>query len=243
MRPLFSVLAVAAGFALPAIGAAAPPTNAEVGDAASFGSRVTWIGLLTTGYVMLERDCSALAGSLGPDDRCVTIDPPPALTTASFADLGRITLPKDSTDSLICHWVTPTGYFEFANSTGAPATASFRSVATFRFESSVLNDPNLINPVTGLPFNGAIERTVTTYNMSRTLATGATQLEQIRGSRVCIGGLLSQQALVDEFGLTEGLAKKVLKEPITIRGGVIVTARHVVRAEMTYGTRFTGDKK
>jgi len=81
------------------------------------------------------------------------------------------------------------------------------------------------------------------YNMTRTLAAGEIQLEQIRGSRVCIAGLLNQRALTESYGLTDGLAKKLLKEPMTIRGGVSVGGSNVTRASMSYGTRFTGDKK
>jgi len=170
-RLMRCLLTLSAGLAPAAPAFAAPPTIEQVGDADSFGSRVAWIGLLSTGSVLLESNCNAPPFVLGPDDRCVTITGP-AVPTTAFADLGRITLPKGSTESLICQWITPNGFFQLENTTAAPATGSFRSTATFRFESAVLNDPSLINPGTGLPFNGAIEGPVTMYNMTRTLAPG-----------------------------------------------------------------------
>lgn len=242
-KPLHFLSSLAVAMTLAAPGMAAPPTNEAVGDADSFGNRVNWIGVLQTGFVALESDCTVPPFPLGPNDRCVTVAPPPAQTSASFVDLGSITLPKNSSDSLLCHWITPNGFFSFLNPTGSPVTASFRAVASYRLESAVLNDPGIVAPGTGQPYNGAIEITLPTFNLSRTLAPGEMQLQEIRDSRICIGGLISQQALVEAYGLSEAQAKKFFKEPITIRGGMRITANWIERAGMYYGTRFMGDRK
>jgi hypothetical protein len=94
-KPWLSTIAAAAALALTAAPAlAVPPTAAEVGDADSFGSRVVWMGLAGTGAVFSSSDCTPDPNNpLGPDDRCVTLIPAPAMTSFDFRDLGRITLP------------------------------------------------------------------------------------------------------------------------------------------------------
>lgn len=232
-RLLPALLALTTGLAIPAMGWAAGPTNAEVGDADSFGKRVVWLGMVQTGGVTLAADCTPNPNNpLGPDDRCVVLNAPPASTSVVEVDLGRITLPKDSTDDLICHWVTPVINFTFKNNTVDPVIARFSSTATYRLESKVLEG-----------VIGHIEVPIATDSEFGTLAAGAVQTRQIRSTRTCIGGLISKSQLIGAYGLTEKQATQFFKEPITIRAGVIVSAQYVERATILYGTRFTGDHK
>ena len=164
-------------------------------------------------------------------------------TNVAFMDLGHITLPKDSTDDLICHWATPAVFFSYHNSTGAPVLARFRATATYRIESAVLQDPALIDPTTGAPFDGHIDTAITLHSEAKTLAAGAVEDHQVRGTRTCIAGLVSKSQLVSTYGLTEKLATKFFKEPITIRAGVSAAANWVSGAQILFGTRFTGDHK
>lgn len=241
-RFLFPMLALAAGLALPALGSAAQPTDADVGDAGSFDKRMAWIGLIQTGSVTLASTCPP-PNPNAPDDRCVVLAPTGTPTSASFVDLGRITLPKDSSDTLICHWVTPFGSARLENTTAASVTASFRTSALFRFESKVLQDPSLINPGTGLPFNGGFDIGLQMHAESLTLAPGESQLVAPRSTRVCIAGLVTRRSLIADYGLSEAQATKFFKEPITIRAGVGVNAVHAVGGAVGFGTRFIGDRK
>ncbi len=63
--------------------AKAAPTDAEVGDANSFGRDVKWLGLLQSGSVSFQSDCTPAPGDPppGPDDRCVTLNAAPAATS------------------------------------------------------------------------------------------------------------------------------------------------------------------
>jgi hypothetical protein len=244
-RQLLSLLALAMGLGLAPPGMAAPPKDADVGDADSFGKRMRWLGMVQTGQVILADDCTPVPGEppRGPDDHCVVLNGGGAPTEVSFVDLGAITLPKDSADTLVCHWVTPFTFVGFFNPTAAPVLSIFRSSALFRIESPVLSDPSLVNPQTGLPFSGFIDVEISTSSDSGTLAAGAQQNHNIRSTRTCISGLVTKASLTRDYGLTDAQAKKFFKEPITIRAGIKATAQWVSGASILYGTRFTGDKE
>lgn len=231
-KSLILALVLAAGLGISGAGVAAPPpTDADVGDANSFGSKVVWIGLVSTGVVILATDCTPVLPDLGPDDRCVTLSGP--TTHFEFADLGRVTLPKNSVNTLICHWATPSGYYVLDNPGAAAVTASFRVRPTYRIESSVLQGP---------PFNGGIDVTISGPLDQQTLAPGAQQIHSITASRDCIGGLVTKSSLINVYGLTEKQAKNFFQGPITIRAGMAGDASHVSDGQVIYGTRLTGDQ-
>lgn len=237
---LFSLLALATGLGVSVAAMAAPPTAAEVGDANSFGKKVEWIGVLQTGNVFITGLGGCAGITLGPDDRCVEHTPGTA-TEVDYVDLGRITLPKKSAQSLICHWTTPVATFRLHNGTGGPVSGEFSTFANYRFESTVLQDPNLINQAINAPFNGYIDVQIPVHTESLTLADGAFKQQSPRGTRTCIGGVINLANLIDYYGLSEKQAKKFFDEPITIRGGVWIRANYVSNARVSFGTRFTGD--
>ena len=242
---LCSLLALVACAAVSGAAGAAKLTDADVGDADSFGKKVVWIGLVQTGVVILADDCSpASVGSLGPDDRCVPLPGGTGTTDFDFPDLGRITLPGNSTGTLICHWATPLVTYGFHNASAASAQAQFRLWATFRVESSVLANPALINPVTGLPFGGGIDIVgLPSVRDVQTLAAGATHVHSTQATRTCIEGMISKSTLIATYGLTEAQAKSFFGSPITIRAGVRGSTALVSGASIIVGTRFTGDDR
>ncbi|MFO1322940.1 MAG: hypothetical protein U1F15_02645 [Burkholderiales bacterium] len=244
-KMLLSLLALAASVAVAIPALAAKLTDADVGDADSFGKKVVWIGVVSTGSVILSEDCSSPdIPPLGPNDRCVALLAAPASTSFAFPDLGRITLPGKSTETLICHWATPLLTYSFANPTGTSIPAQITIRSTFRLESAVLNDPALINPFTGLPFNGGIDiGGLPTYRDSQTIALNEVRSQTIQATRSCIEGLMSTSTLVSSYGLTENQAKSFFGNPITIRAGVSGSARLVSGGQVIVGTRFTGDQK
>jgi hypothetical protein len=240
---LLRCLALATGLAASGLSAAAPPTAAEVGDADSFGKKVVWIGLATTGSVILANDCTPdPANPLGPEDRCVVINAAPAATSFTFPDLGRITLPANSANSLICHWATANIFYTMNNPGPLPTVARFSARPTYRVESVVLQDPALINPVTGVAFGGGIDITISGTTEAQTLAAGATHTRQVTGTRTCIAGLVTKLSLVRDYGLTDAMAKKVFQKPITIRVGSRGSVVGVSDATIFYSTRFTADE-
>ena len=226
-------LALAAGFGISGTGAAAsPPTDADVGDAGSFGSKVVWLGFVATGVVVFAGDCTPVLPSLGPDDRCVAIAGSGA-TGFAFADLGRITLPANSVNTLLCHWATPNGSYTFFNPTAASAAAEFVVRPTFRLESKVLQGP---------PFNGGIDLGISGYLDQDTLAPGASRTRSITASRDCIAGLVTKSSLINQYGLTPAQASAFFQGPITIRAGVTgEVSGKLSEGSILYSTRLTGD--
>ena len=244
MSNLVRVMSVAAGLAIGSMHAmaASPPTADAVGDADSFGKRVVWIGLATTGGVILASDCTPdPQNPLGPNDRCVVLNA--GTTSFNFPDLGRIALPGNSANSLICHWATPNVFYRFNNSTTTPATGQFSARATYRIESEILANPALIDLQTGLPFSGGIDISISGINVSRSLAAGEFASQQVTATRTCIGGLISKAALMRDHGLSEAQANKFFEKPITIRVGTRGSARGVSDASVLFSTRFTADDK
>ena len=226
-----------------ALGPTAVPPGGS--DPDSFGRNVQFDGLLQSGTVSLQADCTPAPGdpAPGPDDRCVVLNPAPGATSFDLPDIGRLTIPGRSVHSVLCHWLTPIAYYGFQNSTGvAQPNANFRLMPYVVVESSVLSDPSLIDPTTGLPFDGRLETSfAATYQDSQSLDPGQRASHRFSETRVCIGGFLSKGTLTDTYGLTDAQATAVFRHDITLHFGVRGTAAMVGGASVIYGLRVVGD--
>lgn len=225
--------------------AKAGPTDAEVGDAESFGRNVKWLGLLQAGFVSLQTDCTPIPGDPppGPDDRCVTLNPAPATTSFDLPDIGRIKLPARASSSLLCHWLSPIASYTLQNTTGVfQPNAQIRLQPYIVIENPVLADPALIDPTTGLPFGGRLESSfAATYRDSMSMQPGERQSRQWSESRTCIAGFISKRNLVEGYGLTDAQARNFFRSEMTLRFGVRGSASLVTNASVIYGLRVTGD--
>jgi hypothetical protein len=225
--------------------AKAAPTDADVGDANSFGRNAKWAGLLQSGQVLLQSDCTPVPGDppLGPDDRCVTLNAAPAVTSYDFPDIGRMTLPRRTANSLLCHWLSPIALYSFNNGTGVfQPNASFRLSPYVDVYSEVLNDPALIDLTTGVPFGGKLQTGfAATFIDSKSLAPGDRELQRFSESRTCIAGFLTKRALMEVYGLTENQARDVFRSDITLRFGLRGSASLVQNASILYGLRVMTD--
>ena len=222
----------------------AAPTADQVGDADTFGHAVIWDGLISTGTITLTSDCTPQPGDPvpGPDDRCVTLNAAPAVTSFDLPNIGRITLPGKSSHNILCHWTSANGVYSLFNGTGVSANARMRLSPYLIVESSVLSNPLLIDATTGLPFNGSLRTAPgTTFSDAQTLAANARVTERMSDSRVCIGGAISRQGLIQGYGLTNAQVDDFFKNPITLKFGLSGTAQLVDFASMIYGVRIMGD--
>lgn len=218
---------------------AAALTIEQVGDPDTFGKAVKWLGLVSINALLTD-NCSPVAGEPALPN-CIQLLPAPATTPINAPDLASITLPGRSSESMLCHWQTPVVSYSLANYSGGPGQYAFRLFPTYRFESEVLQDPSLINPATGLPFNGSFTTTLPAINRFGTLQDGDFEVQYESGTRVCIGGLVSQRSLVQQWGLTPAQARQFFRRPITIVMGLSGQARLVQTANINFGTRFVGD--
>lgn len=215
--------------------AALAPSSSDVGDGDSFGRSVNFLGYAQTDGVSVWWDCTdQLPGT------CVVASPDTSSGSLSrIGDEAVIHLPARAARSLLCFTINPFGFVDLNNTSGSRQGASYNMGARWLIESEVLNDPALINPGTGLPFNGVIQSGSSLDSGYETLEAGAQHSIQVFHSRTCNAGHLSRRGLV-EMGLSEAQAREVFRKPITLRFGASVYVSWG-NAFLTPGFRVYGD--
>jgi hypothetical protein len=219
----------------------APPASApdaggaSSGDPDSFGRTLQFLGL-ADGNIFLLSDCN------GDTTDCQTLAPAPAATSFSFNDIGRIALPARAAHSLICYWFSPFLTIGYGNDSGSPVVANLEYTPTVTIENPLLDDPSLIDPTTGQPFNGSLLTGMTSQQSFDVPLPAATHVtERTRDSAVCIAGLISRDTLVQLFGLSDAQAKDFFKQPMTLKLNVDGNAQYVDSATLYFGWRLVGD--
>lgn len=226
-----------------ATAAAGAPTIDDVYDVDSFKREVVFLGL-TSAFVTLDETCPPPDPAV-PDQFCQPINPTPGASTGFvFNDMARLKLPAKSANSLLCYWFSPVLTATYGNPTASRVTAQLRYTPTLTVENPVLDDPSLIDPTTGAPFGGQLLTSMTASEIFQVpLEPGVFFTERTRDSAVCMAGLVSKRALIDNYGLTEAQAKEFFKQPTTVRLNVTGNARYVNFAGLTFGLRIVGDKR
>jgi hypothetical protein len=221
-----------------AVAVAAAPTVDEVGDADSFGKNVTWLGLAQTMPVTLQDDCS---GSDPAVERCIVQQPAPSPTSYNESGLAVMNLPAKASKDLICFSFTPFIEVSWANFTATQQTAIFQAFAAITIDNAVLDDPALIDPNTGSPFNGSLTLSLSSWHQFKSMEPG--QFEDVNSSqsRGCVAGLVSKRALIDNYGLSDALATQFFKKAMTIHFGARGTVQMQQFAQYFYGIRLFGD--
>lgn len=219
------------------------PTEDEVGDVDSFGDPVIYLGVQQSESVTFQADCSE-----APPDFGACIELPEDLSMTSSVDesnLAVFQLPRRATESLICFNVTMFASWSWLNTTGVSEFATMTVNPTFQIESDVLNDPALIDPVSGLPFNGQLfpdgARGLSTFFEFRNLEAGDFEFKAPRLTRDCTAGLVSSRVLRDVYGLTNAQVRRFFRRPITVSFGVRGNISSVDSASFSYGIRLYGD--
>ncbi|HEX5124086.1 MAG TPA: hypothetical protein VFV97_12635 [Rhodanobacteraceae bacterium] len=219
----------------PATATTASPSPGDVGDADSFGRSLQWLGL-ADGDVDLAADCT------GDTFPCTVLAPPPASTSFSYSDLGHITLPARAAHSLLCYWFSPFLTIGYGNDGAAPVVAHLNYTPTVTIENPMLDDPSLIDPTTGLPFNGSLLTGMTSSETFETpLDPGVHVTERTRDSAVCIAGLISKSTLMSTYGFTDAQARDFFRQQMTLRLNIDGTAQYVDFAALYFGWRIVGD--
>jgi hypothetical protein len=214
-------------------------TEETVGDPYSFGRAKTYLGVAQTQTVALQADCTGFPPDGGV---CIETAPAPALTNVDETDLATIELPERATRSILCFTFTPFATWQWTNDTGMQQTARMFLRPSVRIESEVLEDPSLIDPSTGLPFNGVLlDANITTFVQMRTIDPGETDLQFHSTTRSCTGGLVNERALRDGYGLSDTVIRDFFRNPITVTLGVRGSAAMVTNATYSVGVRLYGD--
>lgn len=221
----------------PVASIAGGPSDADVGDSDSFGRNLQWLGL-TDMLVNLSSDCT---GTVAPAV-CQTLAPAPGVTSFSFQDVGRIALPKNAANSLLCYWLSPYLTVTYSNPTASNVVARLNVSPTLTVENAVLATPGLIDPTTGVAFNGQLVTGMTSSQRFEVpLPAGITISERKRDSAVCIAGFLSRKTLTETFGLSDAQAKDFFKKATTVHLNLSGSAQYVSDAQLYFGFRLIGD--
>lgn len=217
--------------------AAGDPTVDDVGDIASFGRNVRWLGVQQMN-IALEATCPAepFEGSA-----CQPLAPS-GTTSFAFDDVARFVLPANASKSLLCHWFSPFLALAWNNPDASPQLGTLTYTPTLTVENPLLDDPALINPQTGLPFGGSLLTGMTSSErIVVPLAPGMAYDELRRDSATCIAGFVSHRGLVENYGLSEAQARDFFKQPMVIRMNIQGTATYVQQAQLVFGLRIVGD--
>lgn len=215
----------------------ADPTVDEVGDIASFGRNVRWLGVQQMNIDLLET-CPA-----DPFDgfACQPLDPS-GTTSFAFDDVARFVLPAKATKSILCHWFSPFLSLGWSNPGAGPELGTLTYTPTLTVENPVLDDPALINAQTGLPFGGSLLTGMTSSErIVVPLSPGMAFDELRRDTATCIAGFVSRRGLVGTYGLTEAQADEFFKQPTVVRMNIQGTATRLAYARMVFGLRIVGD--
>lgn len=216
-------------------------SSAGVGDADSFGRNVVYAGIIGSEDVYLEEDCTGFPTG-DPANQCIVLNPQPTTTSFDLSDVGHITLPANSTHSLLCFHTTTFQSWSFLNETASAGESNLRYQETATIESDLLSDPSLIDPTTGLPFNGKLTTNIgTNMEDGGTLQPGEDRHHEAWTTRTCQGGAISKASLSSLYGLPDSVVSKFFKKPITIRLNVSGNATLAQEALVILGVRFYGD--
>ncbi|MEZ0471035.1 hypothetical protein [Luteimonas salinilitoris] len=229
---------------LPGATAAGAPSVDDVSDVDSFGRPLKWLGSGQMN-ISLAESCPAPVPGTTVGSACAQLQPLPGFTSFAFDDVARITLPEKASHSLLCHWFSPFLNVVYRNPEppgGASVVARLSYSPTLTIENAVLDDPAMIDPMTGLPFNGRLTTSMTSSESFEVPLPADTQIStRERDTATCIAGFLSRRTLVRDWGLTEGQAKQFFKNPTTIRMNISGSAQYVAHANMIFGLRIIGD--
>lgn len=226
-------------------GLRAGPSADDVGDADSFGRPALFMGA-ASGFVTLSTDpCPSPTPTPSPpatanNNQCFQLNPAPAQTSFDAQDIARINLPKNATRDNIYPVFNIFLNYQLQNSTGAPNTGIFRFTAYMIIESTVLNDPSVIDPGTGNPANGKLTFEFDyVYRDDRSMQDGDRQRLRIMVPRVGNTGVNKAQLLIQ--GIPPAIVDNLFKNPMTIRMSVTGAAKLCTDAFITGNMRLFGD--
>ena len=215
-------------------------TQAQVGDADSFGRNLRWLGL-SQGRVYFDVVCPAPGAP--SNGTCVPIANLAAETAFDAPELARIELPAGASTSLLCHWLSPNVGVSYRNLGTARAAGYLSYWPTVTLRSAVLADPALINPQTGAPFGGRIDIALTSHGamLQEMLEPGVSFAQRSRDTQGCVGGLITRRALVESYGLSPAQADAVFANPMQVGVGMKGVLRNVRQGSIQFGVRYIGD--
>jgi hypothetical protein len=233
IHALGAALVLASSLAL-----AAEPLPDDVGDKDSYRRPVLHLGFATTKTVGMRADCS------DSDPTAEVCLPTPAGDVPfDFVEpqLGTYTLLPKATNSLLCFDFTPMVNVSYRNEGSTARSAQLVASMTLTLRNTVLDNPSLVDPDTGLPYGGRITIGLAAFRELFILDAGRGESRQSSNSRHCTNGLVSRRQLIERYGLNESQAAEFFTKQTRITLGATLHTRSVANLQLTYGIRFYGD--
>jgi hypothetical protein len=216
-------------------------THDMVGEADSFGRDSTFLGLMA-GHVVLSATCPR--ANPFPGERCQTITTNSAATRFDFQNIAEMRLPAASANALVCQWLTPVISINYRNGTSVRAAGTFHYVPSVTIINPMLDDPALINPLTGQPFNGRLTTGLSAHErLSMPLEPGFAISEHTRKSTVCVAGMVSRSRLIQVFGFSEAQADRFLASPMTLQLNASGFSQYADLVVLSLNMRLMGDAR
>ncbi|HQX54663.1 MAG TPA: hypothetical protein PLP07_01955 [Pyrinomonadaceae bacterium] len=221
-------------------------TVAGVGEPDSFGKNVLFLGSASTGTVYSYFSCdpavllSDHGITLGPDDRCFTHTVGTTTSSATFEDIGRITIPGRSAENVIYFILNNTMTSEVENTYSNVLPTFVRYTPTLRIESDALNDPTAVDPTTGAPLNGVL--TVSAFGTkiaNKSVVAGEFDFGYDAYSSAATRGFA--RSYFADLGLPQPVINRLYRKPMTIKLGMKVSVRNIALAQFAYTMRLTGN--
>ena len=192
------------------------------------------------GLIRIRPNCAAV--TLGPDDRCIEVNPADlsGFATGDFLNLGRITIPGRSVDNVV--YFIPNNVFTVSslNTSATPAYGSAGYFPYITIESDALNDPAAIDPSTGLPANGSLTLGILGARSTTKLFQPAEQnVDQIEYSTAATRGFA--RSYFADLGLPQHVIDRLYRLPMTIKLNLFVETNYVRFGFFRYSVRFMGN--
>jgi len=236
MKRTFLALVLVLG-AAPAFSQVLPSAS----DADANGRDIVHLGALNTGHMYMKADCTQ---ELAQGARCTVFAPQPQVTTFNHLDIVSFRIPARAANSLLCFDITPLIQVDFANATGIPTTFGlFTAAATLTIRSPVLNDPTILRPGTGQPYNGKFD--IPTVQSSEHVTLGANEAtgKSFHFTRGCGSSSVSKHALTRFYGLSAAQATNFFNNPITVVLNARADVMYVDQLLYHYHVRLYGDRR
>lgn len=219
---------------------------ADVGEPDSFGKNVKFLGSAVSGTIYVYHSCDPqvlldeLQLTLSPDDRCLAAANGGASASATFTDIGRITIPGRSADNVIYFIANNTISHDLQNNFANGLPVFFTYSPRVTIESAALNDPAALDPVTGQPLNGSLTVGISgTKQFIRTVPAGEFEFFNDTYSTAATRGFA--RSYFADLGLPPTVVNNLYRQPMTIRLGMRVSVRNIFLGQYFYTMRFMGN--
>jgi hypothetical protein len=226
----------------------------DFNDTASFGKNVKFLGSLNAGTVFVYRNCDPqilldeIQTTLAPDDHCIAHNSvSPMSTTSVFDPAWQITIPGNSVDNVIYPMLNNTvGYDAFPSEPGfnngySTGFAFVRFSPVVTIESVALNDPNAIDPNTGLPMNGSFTTTLPGTRV-KSFFVGAEDFFSENDSYASVAGRGFSRTYFASLGLPQNVINQLFKKSMTLKFGIRADVNGPVQqAFFSYQFRLLGN--